>query len=77
MGPKYMSYLKVISLVIMHIESSKKFRVTENHQHFGIGDSIGNRLPGKLLHLDVIELAKVAEPLDHLGGDAAVELCKQ
>lgn len=70
------SYLKVISLVIVHIESSKQFWVTENHQHFGICDTIWNRLPGKFLHLDVIELTKVAEPLDHLGGNAAVELCK-
>ena len=75
--PSARSYLKVVSLVVVRIEGSKKFWVTKNHQHFGVCDTIGNRLPGKFLHLYVIKLTEVAEPLDHLGGDAAVELCKQ
>ena len=75
--PNTWSYLKVVSLIIVHIESSKKLRVAENHQHFGICDTIWNCLPGKFLHLDIIKLTKVAEPLDHLGGNAAVELYKQ
>lgn len=72
--PSTCSYLKIIPLVVVHTESSKQFRITENHQRFGICDAIRNCLPGSFFHLDVIKLTEVAEPLDHLGGDAAAEL---
>ena len=39
-----------------------------------MGHSLGHGLPRLLLHLDVVELPEVAEPLDELGGDAAGEL---
>lgn len=38
------------------------------------GESLADSLSGESLHLDVEELSEVTEPLNHLGGHAAVEL---
>lgn len=38
------------------------------------GERLADGLTCKAFHLDVEELSEVAEPFDHLGGHAAVEL---
>lgn len=38
------------------------------------GERLADGLARKPFHLDVEELSEVAEPFDHLGGHAAVEL---
>ena len=58
----------------MHVEGSEELAVAADAQLLASGDSVVDGLAGELLHLDVVELPEVAEPLDQLGGDAAVEL---
>ena len=58
----------------MHVEGSEELAVAADAQLLASGDSVVDGLAGELLHLDVVELPEVAEPLDQLGGYAAVEL---
>lgn len=58
----------------MHVKSPEELAVTADAQLLASGDAVVDGLTGKLLHLDVVKLSEVAEPLDQLGGDAAVEL---
>lgn len=68
------TYLKVIGFVVVHVEGSVEFTVPSDGQFISAGHPIIDGLPGILLHLDVVELSEVAEPLDELGGNAPVEL---
>jgi hypothetical protein len=68
------SYLKVVGLVVVHVEGSVELAVTADAHLLHPGDTVVDGLPGKLLHLDVVELSEVTEPLDELGRDATVEL---
>ena len=67
-------YLEVIGFVIVHVESSEQLTVPRDGQSFHLVHSIHNGLASKLLHLDVVELPEVTEPLDQLGGNTAIEL---
>ena len=58
----------------MHVESSEKFRFSPHSQTPHGRCSFHDGVAGKLLHLDVIKLPEVTEPLDELRGDAAREL---
>jgi len=58
----------------VHVEHPEEIGVAAHHQLVGGGHALVDALPGELLHLDVVELPEVAEPLDQLGGDAAVKL---
>lgn len=58
----------------MHVQGSKQLRVPADGHVFDVTDAIDDGLAGKLLHLDVVELPEVTEPLDELRGDATVEL---
>lgn len=58
----------------MHVEGSEELAVSADAQLLCSGDSVIDGLPGKLLHLNVVELPEVAEPLYQLGGYAAVKL---
>ena len=60
----------------MHVEHPEEFGVAAHCQLICGSHTLIDRLPGELLHLDVVELPEVAEPLDQLGGDAAIELEK-
>ena len=61
----------------MHVEGSEELAVAADTQLLAPGDSVVDGLAGELLHLDVVELPEVAEPLDQLGGYAAVELQRE
>ena len=71
------TYVKVIGFVVVHVECPEQLWVPANCNVFHITDAVNDGLAGKLLHLDVVELPEVAEPLDQLRGDAAVELEKK
>ena len=58
----------------MHVEGSEQLRVSADGHVFHIPDPVHYGLAGKLLHLDVVKLPEVTEPLDELRGDAAIEL---
>lgn len=58
----------------MHVEGSEELAVSADAQLLCSGDSVIDGLPGKLLHLNVVELPEVAEPLYQLGSYAAVKL---
>lgn len=66
--------LKVVGLVVVHVEGSEELAVPADAQLLSTSDAVVDGLPGEFLHLDVVELPEVAEPLDQLGGDAAVKL---
>lgn len=68
------AYLKVVGLVVVHVERPEEFCIPAHRQLLGCCHPLVDGLPGKLLHLDVVELPKVAEPLDQLWGDAPVKL---
>lgn len=68
------SYLEVAGFVVMRAESPEKFRLSPHSETLHIGHAVHECMSSKLLHLDVVKLAEVAEPLDELGGDAACEL---
>lgn len=58
----------------MHVEGSVQLAVSGDGQLFCAGDPVIDGLTRVLLHLNVVKLAEIAEPLDELGGDASVEL---
>ncbi len=58
----------------MHVEGSEELAVAADAQLLGSSDAVVDGLAGELLHLDVVKLPEVAEPLDQLGGYAAVKL---
>ena len=68
------SYLEVVGLVVVHVERPEELGLAAHRQLLHAGHALVDGLPGELLHLDVVELPEVAEPLDQLRGDAAVEL---
>lgn len=68
------TYVEVIGFIVVHVQCPEQLWVPANCNVFDIIDAVNNGLAGKLLHLDVVELSEVTEPLDQLGGDAAVEL---
>lgn len=73
-SPKTGSYLKVIRFVVVHVEGSVQLTVSGDGQLFGAGDPIVDGLTRILLHLNIVKLTEIAEPLDELGGNASVEL---
>lgn len=58
----------------MHVKSAEKLTVPAHAQLFYPCHAVVDELPSEFLHLDVVELTEVAEPLDQLRCDAAVEL---
>lgn len=71
------SYLEIIGFIVVHVESSEQFWFSSHSQTSHVGHSFYESVSGKLLHLDVVKLPEVTEPLDELRGDAARELKKQ
>lgn len=70
----FFAYLKVVGFVVVHVERPEEFGVAAHRQLLDSSHTLIDSLPGVLLHLDVVELSEIAEPLDQLGRDAAVEL---
>ena len=68
------TYVEVIGFIVVHVQRPEQLRVPADRHVFDVTDAVHDGLPGELLHLDVVELPEVAEPLDQLGGDAAIEL---
>lgn len=68
------THLEVVGFVVVHVQSSEKFWFSPHSQAPHVGHSLYKGITGKLLHLDVVKLPEVAEPLDELRGDAAREL---
>lgn len=66
--------LKVVGFVVVQVEHAEELRVSAHAQLLVAGHPLSERLASELLHLDVEELAEITEPLDELGGDAAIEL---
>lgn len=66
--------LKVVGLVVVHVEGSEELAVPADAQLLSTSDAVVDGLPGEFLHLDVVELPEVAEPLDQLGGYAPIKL---
>lgn len=66
--------LKVAGFVVVRAENPEEFRLSPHSETLHVGHSGHECVSSKLLHLDVVKLAEVAEPLDELGGDAACEL---
>lgn len=58
----------------MHVKSPEKLTVPAHAHLFYPCHAVVDGLPSEFLHLDVVELTEVAEPLDQLRCDAAVEL---
>ena len=58
----------------MHVEGPEELAVAADTQLLASGETVVDCLAGEFLHLNVVELPEVAEPLDQLGGDAAIEL---
>lgn len=73
----YKTYMKIIGFVVVHVQRPEELRVPADCDVFDIGDAVNDGLAGELLHLNVIKLPEVTEPLDQLRGDAAVELEKK
>lgn len=67
-------HLEVVGLVVVHVEGSEQLAVAADAEFVRPGHAVVDGLPGELLHLDVVELPEVTEPLDQLRRDAAVEL---
>lgn len=68
------SYLKVICFVVVHVERSVQLTVSGDGQLICAGDPVVDGLTRILLHLNIVKLTEIAEPLDELGGNASVEL---
>lgn len=66
--------MKVVGFIVVHVQCPEELRVPANWDVFDVGDAVNDGLAGKLLHLDVVELPEVTEPLDQLRGDAAIKL---
>lgn len=58
----------------MHVEHSVEFRVAGHAEIIGGRYSVVYGLPSEFLHLDVVELSEVTEPLDQLRRDAPGKL---
>lgn len=69
-----LQYLKVIGLVVMHVEGSEELRVSPHCYIPHTVNPFHSGLTGKLLHLNIVELSEVTEPFNQLGHDAASEL---
>lgn len=71
---KAVRHLEVVGLVVVHVEGPEQLTVAADAELVRTGHPVVDGLPGELLHLDVVELPEVTEPLDQLRRDAAVEL---
>lgn len=60
------AHLKVVGLVVVHVESAEKLAVPAHAQLFYPCHTVVDGLPSKFLHLDVVKLTEVTEPLDQL-----------
>ncbi len=58
----------------MHVEDTEELGLSGDGHVFHIINAVDDGLASELLHLDVVELSEVTEPLDQLWRDAAVEL---
>lgn len=58
----------------MHVEGSVQLAVPGDGQLLCAGDPIVDGLACVLLHLNIVKLTEIAEPLDKLGGNTSVEL---
>ena len=68
------AYLEIIGFVVMCIQCSEELGVPVYCDVPHEGHPVHHGLPRKLLHLDVVELAEVTEPLYQLRCDAPGEL---
>ena len=68
------TYMEVIGFVVVHVQCPEQLWIPAYCNILHFIDAVNNGLAGKLFHLDVVELPEIAEPLDQLRGDAAVEL---
>ncbi len=67
-------YLEVVGFVVVHVEGTEELGLSGDGYVFHIINAIYDGLTSELLHLDVVELSEVTEPLDQLWRDAAIEL---
>lgn len=60
------AHLKIVGLVVVHVESAEKLAVPAHAQLLCPRHTVVDGLPSKFLHLDVVKLTEVTEPLDQL-----------
>lgn len=58
----------------MHVQGPVQLTVSGYRQLLSARDPVVDGLPRILLHLNVVKLTEIAEPLDELRGNASVEL---
>lgn len=58
----------------MHVEGAEELGLSGDEYVFDIIHAVYDGLTSELLHLDVVELSKVTEPLYQLRRDAPVKL---
>lgn len=69
------SHLEAAAFVVVRLEDSEKLRLSAHRRRRPrVGRPLRQGAACKALHLDVVELAEVTEPLDEPGGAAACEL---
>jgi hypothetical protein len=68
------TYIDLVVSVVVRVESAEELTVHVDVDLVGAHDTVGEVLSRVLLHLNVEELAEVAEPLDELGRVGLVEL---
>lgn len=68
------SYLEVVGFVVVHVEGTEELRLSADGYVLRILNPVDDGLTCKLLHLDVVKLPEITEPLDQLRRDAAVKL---
>lgn len=66
--------LNVVVSVVVEVEDPVQLAVHGHSEVLRVLDALTQCLPGVLLHLDVVELPEIGEPLDQLGGVVLVEL---
>lgn len=66
--------LEVVGFIVVHVEGAEELGLSGDGYVFDIINAVYDGLTSELLHLDVVELSEVTEPLDQLRRDAAIEL---
>lgn len=71
--------LVIIALIVVHVENAVELCVSAQAECSFPGrcKPLSGCLTGKALHLDIEELPEVTEPLNQLGSDTAIELCRE
>lgn len=71
------TYSKIVAFVVMKIEHSEKLAISGHLQLLDVDHPVTESLSSELLHLYVIKLTEVAEPLDELRCGRARKLCSK